>query len=204
QQANGAAGRYDIFNQRSDVTALPPGAVSVLNYVHSGPGQASVIPVITAAGKLDGTAGPGSEGDQLRGTDGQNHAFTSTQPASFTGGVVQLYGFVFTYNDGRAFYTGTVADDGKFGLSPGVTTKTVAGGTYSIFVDGTTTRANGSVAIDRFVAGDAALIPVHGGAADGTQGLGSEAASLSLGGPSAGVSSSQEPKLARALPPGAP
>jgi hypothetical protein len=195
QAVSGAAGRYDIFNQRSQATPLPAGTVSVVNYTHNGTGQASAVPVLTAGGASDGAGGLGSEADRVRGSDGRDHAFSPLSPASFAGGLVALYGFVFAYADGRAFYTGTVADDGSFGLTPGVTSKTVAGGTYTIFAQGMTTQPAGSVVIDRFVAGDAAFIASHDGAADGVQGLGSETAAITVGGQRAPFGSGLEPDL---------
>ena len=44
-----------------------------------------------------------------------------------TNSSTSLFGFVFTYTDGKDYYSGTVADDGTFGYSVGQTISTSAG-----------------------------------------------------------------------------
>ncbi len=117
----------------------------------------------------------------------------ATMPANAIGGfavgdtaevsfaTISLFGFVFTYADGTSFYSGTVADDGTFGIAVG--SKTTSLGTYTIFSDGVTTRAPGSVVLDRFNVGDASFVPQHGATGvDGNSGLGSENSMISVNG----------------------
>jgi hypothetical protein len=211
QQITTSAGHYDIFNQEGGSTPAPIGAVVVANYSHSGPGAASPIPIDTAAGRPDGTGGLGSERDAVLGTDGKAHPFSSTQEASF-GAATALFGFVYSYADGAAFYSGSVADDGTFGLSggPGAAfSRTVSDstgqvlGTYSIFRNGTTTLAPGSVVIDRFTTGDASFTANHAGlgVVDGSTGLGSEVGGITVDGVGVGFSADHEPRLTLSVPP---
>ncbi len=191
-----ASGQYMIVNAQT-LTTAPVGTVSVLNYTHGGAGQASGVPLMTAAGQPDGTAGLGSEADAVLGTDGQAHPFSATSEAMF--GTIALYGFVYTYANGAAFYSGTVADDGT--LTAG--TKTVSDssgrvlGTYTVFADGVTTRAGGSVVVDRYNVGDTSFLPIHATAAsvDGSQGLGSELGSIPVNGTAVPFGAAQEPGL---------
>ena len=137
-------GQYNIYNKEGLTTAKPAGAVLVLTYSHGGAGEASTLPVKTAAGQPDGSAGLGSEQDAVLGTDGQNHPFSSTPvPGEAQFPVIKLFGFVFTYGDGSAFYSGTVADDGT--LTAG--TRQTALGTYQLFSEGVTLRNPGTVVI---------------------------------------------------------
>jgi hypothetical protein len=211
QQITTSAGHYDIFNQEGGSTSAPIGAVVVANYSHGGPGAASPIPIDTAAGRPDGTGGLGSERDAVLGTDGKAHPFSSTQEASF-GAATALFGFVYSYADGAAFYSGSVADDGTFGLSggPGAAfSRTVSDstgqvlGTYSIFRNGTTTLAPGSVVIDRFTTGDASFTANHAGlgVVDGSTGLGSEVGGITVDGVGVGFSADHEPRLTLSVPP---
>jgi autotransporter passenger strand-loop-strand repeat protein len=204
-----SAGHYDIFNKEGGSTTAPSGTVVVANYSHGGPGVASTVPVDTAAGRPDGTGGLGSESDAVRGTDGQPHAFSSTQEVSFA--TTAQFGFVYSYADGAAFYSGVVADDGTFGLSggPGATfSRTVSDntgqvlGTYSIFSDGVSTLAPGAAVIDRFTAGDAPFLPNHAGAGavNGSAGLGSEVGAIAVSGVGVGFSADQEPRLMLSVP----
>jgi hypothetical protein len=204
QQITTTAGRYDIFNQEGLPATTPAGTVFVTNYSHGGPGQASTTPVNTAAGQPSGTGGLLSVSDAVRGTDGQRHEFSSTLEASF-GGATALFGFVYTYAGGAAFYSGTVTDDGSFG-PPGGTepiSRTVSDdlghvlGSYSIFGNGVTTRAPGSVVIDRFTIGDASFVANHAGpgAVDGTGGLGSEIGRITVNGTIFGFSADHDPGL---------
>jgi len=200
-------GQYDIFNKEGRSTTAPSGTVVVASYSHGGPGVASTVPIDTAAGQPDGTGGLGSESDAVRGTDGQPHAFSSTQEASFA--TTALFGFVYSYADGAGFYSGSVADDGTFGLSggPGATlSRTVSDstgavlGTYSIFSDGVSGLVPGSVVIDRFTTGDAPFLPNRAGAVDGSAGLGSEVGGITVGGAVVGFSADQEPRLTLLVP----
>jgi hypothetical protein len=174
----GASGHYDIFAALG-TTSEAPGTVSVSYYSHDGPGQGSAEPAATAAGLFDGTAGLGSEADAILGSDGTQYAFSAGSAANVPHPIA-LYGFTFTYSDNAAFYTGTVADDGSFATAVGA--KPAAGGTYTIFADGTTTRPAGTVVIEHFDRGAASYVPLHAGAGavDGTAGLGSEHGTITL------------------------
>jgi Bacterial Ig-like domain len=185
-------GQYQILGT-AGTTSEASGTVSVSNYSHGGPGAASPVPVATAAGQPDGSNGLGSEQDAVRGTDGQTHPFSSTQEASFT--TTPLFGFVFTYNDGEAFYSGTVA-----GPSPSLPSSPL--GTYSLFAEGVTTRAAGTVVVDRFTVGAAAFIPNHASAAavDGSGGLGSEQGSVTINGQALSFSDTLEPRVTLSVP----
>ena len=107
--------QYQITGQEAGTTSAAPGTVFTTYYSHGGIGQASTMPQKTAAGQPDGIGGLGSEADTVLGMDGQSHLFSQTVEASFT--INQLYGFVYDYADGSAYYTGTVADDGSFGYA---------------------------------------------------------------------------------------
>jgi hypothetical protein len=192
-----AAGQYTIFNEEGLPAGVAAGTVSVVDYSHGGPGAASSTPLAFAAHQPDGLGGLGSETDALLGTDGHNHAFSSTAEASFA--TASLFGFVFTYADGAAFYSGTVADDGSFGVAVG--SRTVSNGlgqvlgTYSIFTEGITGEAAGAVRIDRFTAGGASYVPDGAGQVAGTGGLGSETGTLTIGGTTFPFSDAAEPVL---------
>ena len=186
---NTTAGQYDIFNKESGTTAEASGTVHVIDYSHSGPGVASPIPVLTAAGQADGTAGLGSESDQVVGTDGQQHAFSSTLKPNFP--MAGLFGFVFTYADGAAFYSGTVvAAPGATPALPGSSL-----GTYTFFAEGVTAQLAGTVVIDRFTEGPASFVPNGAGGAAGTGGLGSEAGSVTVNGTTFNFSDNLEPVI---------
>ncbi len=202
---NATAGQYLIYANEG-ATSAGVGTITVYDYSHGGPGQASSVPLDTAAHILDGLQGLGSESDAVLGTDGQAHAFSSTLEASFP--TIALFGFVYTYADGRAFYSGTVADDGSLSVAPGATiTKVVGGaagtfGTYTIFNSGVTTRAPGTVVIDRYTTGGMSVIPDPGSMSgvDGTQGLGSEVATLSVDGVTASFSDQMEAAVSLTIP----
>ncbi|HEX3860168.1 MAG TPA: Ig-like domain-containing protein [Stellaceae bacterium] len=203
QTVNAGLGTYQIFNMQS-LSTEPVGSVSVADYTHTGPGQASVTPVATAAGRADGSNGLGSESDAVPGTDGQNHPFSPTMAASF-GSTTALFGFTYTYADASAFYTGTVASDGTVTAGSRTVTNSAGQvlGTYTVFADGVTARAAGSVVIDRFTTGDAAFLPVHAtaGSVDGSKGLGSEQGSIVVNGMTVGFGASQEPALSVIIQP---
>jgi len=210
QQITTSAGHYDIFAKEDAPTQAPSGTVVVTNYSHGGPGAASTVPVNTAAGQPDGTDGLGSESDAVLGLDGEAHPFSSTLEASF--GTTALFGFVYRYADGAAFYSGSAADDGTFGLlgdpdaafSRTVTDSTgTLLGTYSIFRNGMSTLAPGSVVIDRFTTGDASFLPNHADAdaVDGSSGLGSEVGTITVDGSDVAFSTVIEPRLMLSVPP---
>jgi autotransporter passenger strand-loop-strand repeat protein len=191
-----AAGSYIVFGEESAAASAAVGSVFVDYYSHGGPGAASGIPVKTAAGSADGTAGLGSESDTLLGLDGAGHAFSSTAPAVFA--TTALFGFVFTYADGAA-YSGTVADNTPGGL-PG--SRTVTGGVYTIFREGVTSRPSGSVVIDRFVANGLAVLANHASpaAVDGRNGLGSEVGSVTVGSVNHAFGPGEEPVVTGSAP----
>jgi hypothetical protein len=99
-------------------------------------------------------------------------------------GVVQqstLFDFVFTYNDGKDYYFGTVADNGTFGYHTGQLL-TTASGQYNIYQQdsSTTTAAAGTVSVLYYShggPGQASYTP-QTSTADGSGGLGSEADSI--------------------------
>ena len=196
-------GTYDIYNKETLTTSDAPGTVRVTSYSHSGPGLASPTPIDTAAGLPDGSGGLTSESDAVLGTDGQSHPFSSASEASFPTTV--LFGFVFTYADGAAFYSGTVADNGSFGTTPGSRTVTDSSGnvlgSYAIFAEGTTALPAGAVVVDRFTESGISYIPNGGGAGAGSAGLGSEAASVTANGTSFAFSDHQEPAIPSAIVP---
>ena len=167
-----ASGQYQIFADAGAVVEAP-GTVSVTYYSHGGPGQASYTPVMTAAGKPDGSNGLGHESDLLLGTDGQQHPFGASREASFT--TSGLYGFVFNYADGVDYYFGTVADDTAPNITP-----PGANGSYQIFSEGSTAEPSGTVIINGYRDGKSATTfpTVHpASGVDGTAGLGSETGS---------------------------
>ncbi len=172
-------GTYDIYSE-AGTTSEASGTVSVTYYSHSGPGQASYTPVLTAAGSPDGTNGLGSESDSILGTNGGAYAFNPSTEAAIPSNT--LYGFVFNYSNGAAYYYGTVADNGSLGpyLSPAG-----SAGYYYIFSEGTTAEPSGTVIINGYRNGSLATTfstvhPVSG--VDGSAGLGSETGSYSFNG----------------------
>lgn len=195
-------GRYDILGERG-TTSQAVGTVVVSTYSHGGTGQASTTPVRTAAGLPSGTQGLGSESDAVLGLDGQLYPFDNSMEASFQ--TTPVFGFIFTYADG-AFYTGTVADDGRFGTGAGNRPVFDASGNfrgvYSIFTAGVGARNPGTVIIDRFVLGGISFMPVHGGlgAVDGTGGLGSETGAIIVNGVAVSFSDLLRPSITLALP----
>ena len=93
-----------------------------------------------------------------------------------------LYGFIFNYSDGAAYYYGTVADDGTYGYaaiagsaSPYLS---VSNGKYYIFSEGTTAEASGTVTVSGYRDGSTArTFPIDhlaNGVSEGSAGLGSE------------------------------
>ncbi|HYT25102.1 MAG TPA: Ig-like domain-containing protein, partial [Actinomycetota bacterium] len=179
-------GQYTVFDKEGLPAPVAAGSVFVSNYSHDGPGAASPVPLGFPA--ADGIGGLGSESDAVRGSDGQPHNFSPTLEASFA--TSALFGFVFSYADGAAFYTGTVA------VAPGSTPAVPSGGilgSYSVFAEGVTPRDAGTVAVDRFTAGGASYVP--DGAAGGAGGLGSEAGSITVNGTTFVFSDRQEPVI---------
>jgi len=94
----------------------------------------------------------------------------------------RLYGFVFTYSDGAAYYSGSVADDGTYGYAATAASVSpylsVSGGNYYIFNEGSTAEASGTVIINYYRnGGTASTSPIDhraNGVSDGNAGLGSE------------------------------
>src|SRR5262249_57365938 len=91
------------------------------------------------------------EVDFMLGTDGLSYAFNASQEASLPS--AGLFGFVFSYPDNSAFYTGTVSDDGTFGygaIADGNGTKLIFDGAghfdgyYTIYRLGSTTLPAGA------------------------------------------------------------
>ena len=172
-------GTYDIYSE-AGTTAEASGTVSVTYYSHSGPGQASYTPVLTAAGSPDGTNGLGSESNSILGTNGGPYTFSPSMEAAIPSNT--LYGFVFNYSNGAAYYYGTVADNGSLGpyLSP-----SGSAGYYYIFSEGTTAEPSGTVIINGYRNGSSAVTfsTVHpASGVDGSAGLGSETGSYSFNG----------------------
>jgi FG-GAP-like repeat len=180
QRINTSAGFYQII-QNLGATSFASGAVVVTSYSYNQPGQASPVPIDTAKGVPDGIAGLGSESDAVLGTDGQVHAFSSTQEATFA--ATPLFSFVYSYADGN-FYTGTVADSGTFRVTPGTTavfnSSGAVVGTYTIFADGTTAAASGTVVVNSVVLDGQSFVPAQ--ALSGTGGLGSEFGTITVNG----------------------
>jgi hypothetical protein len=170
-------GAYDIFSQAGTTTEAP-GTVFVTYYSHGGPGQASYTPALTAAGESDGTLGLGSESDTLLGTDGLQHPFSASLEASFT--TDALFGFVYTYADGTAYYSGTVADNGSLGYAAVANSSSPylpgADGYYYIFSEGVTGEPSGTVTINDYRDGATAM--TYSTTGGGSGGLGSESGSF--------------------------
>ena len=172
-----ASGRYNIYQQDSSTTTAASGTVSVTYYSHGGPGQASYTPHTSTA---DGTNGLGSEADSILGTDGLTHPFSATSEAVIS--TSSLYGFVFTYTDGAAYYSGTVADDGTYGYAAIAASASpylsVSDGNYYIFSEGTTAEASGTVIVNNYrdSSTGTTFSTDHraNGVSDGSTGLGSE------------------------------
>jgi len=196
QQITTSAGHYTIFDKEVLPANAAAGSVFVTNYWHGGPGAATTIPDKTAAGQADGTNGLGSESDAVTGIDGQLHAFSSASAASFTTNA--LFGFVFSYADGAASYTGTVAV--VHGSTPAIPPSDGIRGSYSVFAAGVTGRAAHTVVIDRFTAGGTSYIPDGAGAVAGAGGLGSEAGSITVGGTLFPFSDKREPVIPSGVP----
>jgi hypothetical protein len=173
-------GQYQILSNLGPIGEAS-GTVSVTDYSHAGPGLASVTPVDTAAGLSDGINGLGSESDVVLETDGATQAFGPTVEVPFP--TTLLFGFVYTYANG-AFYTGTVADNGSFGVTAGSRTITDGAGnfvgSYTLYADGTTALAAGTVVVDRVTIDGQAFVPDQTIAGSG--GLGSEAGSITVNG----------------------
>ncbi len=71
-------------------------------------------------------------------------------------GVVQqttLFDFVFTYNDGKDYYYGTVADNGSFGYHAGQLITTTSGEYNICQQGGATTQPSGTVAVTYYLHG---------------------------------------------------
>jgi Nidogen-like len=119
-----------------------------------------------------------------------------TQPQS------SLFDFIYVYNDGKDYYSGTVADDGTFGYHAGQTIATGAG-QYTILdqQNGSVAQSPGTVLVDYYSHGGpgvASTTPVASGAGNpaGTDGLGSEAdAVLGTDGQDHGFSATSEVSL---------
>jgi hypothetical protein len=84
-------------------------------------------------------------------TDLAGNTSSGTATFAVTGPItVQLFDFLFTYNDGKDYYFGTVADAGNFGYQVGKSISTSAGH-YDIFgLEGTTTQASGRVVVGSY------------------------------------------------------
>src|SRR5262249_39335337 len=154
QQLATPVGSYTIFNQESGTTTAAAGSVFVSYYFHNGVGMATNTPMLFGRGLPSGTGGLGTEADFMLGTDGQSYPFNASQEASLP--AAGLYGFVFSYPDNSAFYTGTVSDDGTYGygaIAAGSGTKLIfdaAGhldGYYTIYRLGSTTLPAGTGAL---------------------------------------------------------
>jgi hypothetical protein len=170
-------GTYDIFSETGTTTEAS-GTVSVTYYSHGGPGQASYTPTLTAMGDPDGTGGLGSESDSILGTDGLKYPFSASMEASFTPS--SLFGFVYTYAEGAAYYSGTVADNGSLGYAKTANSPSPylpgADGYYYIFSEGVTGEPSGTVAINYYRDGATAM--TYSTAGGGSAGLGSETGSF--------------------------
>ena len=196
-------GQYNIFYNEGS-TAQAAGTVVVTYYSHGGLGQLSSTPIGTAAGLPSGLGGLGSESDAVRGIDGQAHPFSSNLEPTFA--TNSLFGFVYSYADGAGFYSGTVADDGSFGVTSG--SRAVIDpfgnvlGTYSVFGSGVTTRAPGTVVVDRVTFGSASFIPNRASpdAVDGVGGLGTESGTITVNGTTLFFSDDLEPVVTLSLP----
>ena len=193
------AGSYSIFAQEGLQPAIPRavGSVQIVHYSHGGPGVASPTPLGFSSPGTAGTNGLGSESDMVLGTDGQLHSFgpTTTPPSgelSFS--TADLYGFVFSYTDGAAFYSGTVAVTS--GTTPAIPAGAGLLGFYSVFAEGVTTRPVQTVIVDRLTVGGLSFPLNNNGAFDGTGGLGSEAVSITTAGTTFSFSDQLEPALA--------
>ena len=180
-------GAYTILGEDPNGTSQASGTVFVTDYRHAGPGQASYVPQKDGQGQPSGTGGLGSETDAVLGTDGAYHAFDPNNEASFVSN--GLFGFIYSYVDGNAYYGGTVSDDGSLGYgrladsgSPYLFIRDGGGavlGQYYLFrIGGTTTLPKGSVNVtsyrDATIGVTFAVDHGGNGGKDGTSGLGTE------------------------------
>src|SRR5439155_2219375 len=140
--------------QESGSTGAAPGSVFVSYYSHAGVGVASTTPFNSEHGLASGIGGLGTEFDRMLGTDGLLYAFNPNAEMAIP--TSSLFGFVFSYADGAAYYTGTVSDNGSYGygaIADGSGTKMVfdgAGtllGSYTIYREGGTALPSGTVTI---------------------------------------------------------
>ena len=129
------------------------------SYSHGGIGQASPTPVKTGQGLADGSGGLGTETDAVLGIDGDQHPFSGFLEASFQ--TIPLWSFIYTYADGRAFYSGTVATTDTLSSRTITNGSGNVVGTYSVFQQGVTTRTAGTVIVDRFTLGGLSFIPLR-------------------------------------------
>ena len=183
-------GTYDIFNQ-AGTAPEPSGTVAVTYYSHGGPGQASYTPVLTAAGKPDASNGLGSESDSILGTNGGPYPFSPSTEAAIP--TSNLYGFVFNYSDGAAYYFGTVAENSpQYAAIAGSSSPylTVSDGYYYIFSEGTTAEPSGTVIINGYRDGGNAT--TYSTVGNGSAGLGSESGSFLVDGTQFNFSPTQE------------
>ncbi|HJU15305.1 MAG TPA: hypothetical protein VJ770_02440, partial [Stellaceae bacterium] len=129
--------------------------------------------------------------------DGRGGTTVTTVPA-------QLFAFTCVYDDGQAYYQGTVADDGSLGYAAiaqsADPTITVPGGVYTLAADGPTSEPSGAVRVaDYFDSppqanGAQGFVPLATGRGqfDGSGGLGSEADAIRVNGTTFGFSPSLE------------
>jgi hypothetical protein len=192
------SGTYDIFSQNGTPSAEAAGAVFVSYYSHGGPGQASYTPQQFALGQPDGLAGLGSESDFILGTDGKYHQFSATAEATIS--TSPLYGFVFNYSGGAAYYSGTVADDGTYGYAAIAASASPyipeADGYYYVFSEGTTGETSGTVVVnyyrDNATATTRTTDHLVNGVSDSSTGLGSETGYFFVNGTLFSFTNSQE------------
>jgi hypothetical protein len=194
-----ASGQYDIFAQ-AGAASEAAGTVFVTYYSRGGPGQASYLPLKTGLGQADGSNGLGSESDSLLGTDGLQHPFSASMGASFaTSG---LYGFVFNYSNGAAYYFGTVADAGSLGYAEIANSASpyipVSDGYYYIFSEGETGEASGTVIINGYRDGGNAT--TYSTVDNGSAGLGSESGFFLVDGTRFDFSPTRRPPIQRCPP----
>jgi hypothetical protein len=171
QRIEAAGGVYTITGSDVDTTFRSAGSVTVDSYLDATTG----LPFVPDAGSVNGTAGLGSEAGTITGNQGTKSF--GEGGASEASQAADLFDFTFTYADGSA-YTGTVADDGRYGYQADEVITTEYG-TYQIAGSNATTISGaGAVSVSRYLdaASGGSFIPVAtaAGQDDGSAGLGSE------------------------------
>lgn len=174
-------GYYEVTGSSGFSTSEANGAVQVTSYYDSN-SKKSYTPYYDWQGNADGSSGLTSEYDSTYGASGSQSfgegKYEAKQSTS-TSGTPQatLYDFEFFYNNG-SYYTGTVADSGKYGYSTGAAYFTSYGYYFITGTAGSTSEASGTVSVtsywDKSTGTSYTPYDTWKGSSDGSSGLGSE------------------------------